>query len=229
MLDVKELDMSSYMKRALKLCSDLPDLSKETMERIEELDDVSKSLSERMDQLIAEMAKNPSKFPKKSLEELKTMRQLLEDLAERKAQLAVRNYDFIDQQVHLVDHELRVLESVMRCSNPTGYSEHLAVSEGALAGLGGAAHQSKKGGRGGEGNLDRGIIDSFEPIDPNEPVYCICRQIAYGDMIACDNEECAVEWFHYSCVNLKSKPLKSWFCPTCVIIRRQSKKEGAPS
>lgn len=26
-----------------------------------------------------------------------------------------------------------------------------------------------------------------EPIDPNEPVYCYCRQVSHGDMIACDN------------------------------------------
>lgn len=24
--------------------------------------------------------------------------------------------------------------------------------------------------------------------DPNEPRYCICNQVSYGDMVACDNE-----------------------------------------
>jgi len=217
--------MSSYVARALKLCVDAPDLSKETMERIQELDNVTTTLSERMDKLLAERAKNPAKFSKKSLEELKTMRQLLEDLAERKAQLAVRNYDFIDQQVHLVDQELRVLESVMRSSNPHGYADYVATMEASSTAFVGGGNSSKRGGRGGDGNNDR-VVDSYDPIDPNEPVYCVCRQIAFGDMIACDNEECAVEWFHYSCVNLKSKPLKSWYCPTCVMIRRQSRKEG---
>ncbi|CAG8475005.1 6767_t:CDS:2 [Racocetra fulgida] len=28
-----------------------------------------------------------------------------------------------------------------------------------------------------------------QPIDPNEPVYCICRQVSFGDMIGCDGEE----------------------------------------
>jgi hypothetical protein len=27
------------------------------------------------------------------------------------------------------------------------------------------------------------------PVDPNEPTYCICSQVSYGAMIACDNEE----------------------------------------
>lgn len=31
--------------------------------------------------------------------------------------------------------------------------------------------------------------------DPNEPRYCICNQVSYGDMVACDNE--AVRMFLY--------------------------------
>ncbi|CAG8792854.1 8142_t:CDS:2, partial [Racocetra persica] len=27
-----------------------------------------------------------------------------------------------------------------------------------------------------------------QPIDPNEPVYCICRQVSFGEMIGCDGE-----------------------------------------
>ena len=26
-------------------------------------------------------------------------------------------------------------------------------------------------------------------FDPNEPRYCICNQVSYGDMVACDNED----------------------------------------
>ena len=28
-----------------------------------------------------------------------------------------------------------------------------------------------------------------------EPVYCFCRQVSYGEMIACDNQECATGIF----------------------------------
>ena len=28
--------------------------------------------------------------------------------------------------------------------------------------------------------------------DPSEPRYCICNQVSYGDMVACDNED--VSW-----------------------------------
>lgn len=25
------------------------------------------------------------------------------------------------------------------------------------------------------------------PVDPNEPTYCLCQQVSYGEMIGCDN------------------------------------------
>lgn len=35
-------------------------------------------------------------------------------------------------------------------------------------------------------NLDEnGTLDWT--YDPNEPRYCLCNQVSYGDMVACDN------------------------------------------
>lgn len=45
--------------------------------------------------------------------------------------------------------------------------------------------------------------------------YCICRQISYGEMVACDNEACEIEWFHYDCVGVTQPPKGKWFCPDC--------------
>lgn len=33
------------------------------------------------------------------------------------------------------------------------------------------------------------------PVDPNEPTYCICHQVSYGEMIACDNPEVSSYFF----------------------------------
>jgi len=35
-----------------------------------------------------------------------------------------------------------------------------------------------------------------EDVDPNEERYCICGDVSYGTMIACENEACEKEWFH---------------------------------
>lgn len=36
--------------------------------------------------------------------------------------------------------------------------------------------------------------------DPNEPRYCICNQVSYGDMVACDNEAVNIIFF-FICKN----------------------------
>ena len=51
------------------------------------------------------------------------------------------------------------------------------------------------------------------PVDPNEPTYCTCQQVSYGEMIACDNENCEIEWFHYNCVGLSGPPRGKWYAP----------------
>lgn len=97
-------------------------------------------------------------------------------------------------------------------------------------------------------------LDAENPdwtYDPNEPRYCICNQVSYGDMVACDNEDvsfafgiylpavlkknfslifhcfqCPFEWFHYPCVDITSPPKGKWFCPQCTasMRRRGSRK-----
>ncbi|XP_025207303.1 inhibitor of growth protein 4-like [Melanaphis sacchari] len=53
------------------------------------------------------------------------------------------------------------------------------------------------------------------PVDPNEPKFCLCNQVSFGQMIGCDNPDCPIEWFHFVCVKLSTKPKGKWFCPIC--------------
>lgn len=54
----------------------------------------------------------------------------------------------------------------------------------------------------------QGIQDD---VDPDEETYCLCGQISYGEMILCENDLCGIEWFHFSCVSLQSKPKGKWW------------------
>jgi len=54
------------------------------------------------------------------------------------------------------------------------------------------------------------------PVDPNEPTYCVCQQVSYGEMIGCDNQDCPIEWFHFGCMDLTHKPKGKWYCPKCL-------------
>lgn len=43
--------------------------------------------------------------------------------------------------------------------------------------------------------------------------WCKCKGVDDGTpMISCDNEECAVKWFHFHCVGLTELPSEHWFC-----------------
>ncbi|XP_039251951.2 inhibitor of growth protein 1-like [Styela clava] len=68
------------------------------------------------------------------------------------------------------------------------------------------------------------IVDM--PIDPDEPTYCLCQQVSFGQMIGCDNMKCPIEWFHFSCVRLTHKPKGKWFCPDCTTKRKREGKRG---
>ncbi|KAJ8005172.1 hypothetical protein DPEC_G00143880 [Dallia pectoralis] len=60
------------------------------------------------------------------------------------------------------------------------------------------------------------------PVDPNEPTYCLCHQVSYGEMIGCDNTDCSIEWFHFACVGLMTKPRGKWYCPRCSQDRKRN-------
>uniref|UniRef100_A0A8C8CXQ2 Inhibitor of growth protein n=2 Tax=Oncorhynchus TaxID=8016 RepID=A0A8C8CXQ2_ONCTS len=57
--------------------------------------------------------------------------------------------------------------------------------------------------------------------DPNEPRYCICNQVSYGEMVGCDNQDCPIEWFHYGCVGLTEAPKGKWYCPQCTTAMKR--------
>lgn len=77
------------------------------------------------------------------------------------------------------------------------------------------AKTSSKKKKRSKGKSEREVSPPDLPIDPDEPTYCLCEQVSYGEMIGCDNDECPIEWFHFSCVGLHHKPKGKWFCPKC--------------
>jgi inhibitor of growth protein 3 len=66
-------------------------------------------------------------------------------------------------------------------------------------------------------------IDDDEAGDDRK--YCSCQNVSFGNMVACDNDNCPYEWFHWGCVGLKSEPNGTWYCPEC--SEKLRKKGGA--
>jgi inhibitor of growth protein 3 len=64
-----------------------------------------------------------------------------------------------------------------------------------------------------------------EPEDDerdDDKKYCVCQNVSFGDMVACDNDNCPMEWFHWNCVGLKSEPKGQWICPPCSKVLKET-------
>jgi inhibitor of growth protein 3 len=89
------------------------------------------------------------------------------------------------------------------------------ASEASGSGTAGAASDdellSPPSGSGGEEEVD----EEGDSGDTN--VYCFCRTVSHGNMVACDNPNCPNEWFHWPCVGLTKEPPQggTWYCPEC--------------
>ena len=67
-----------------------------------------------------------------------------------------------------------------------------------------------------EGDVEMGGVEEDEDGgEGDDRKYCTCRSVSYGNMVACDNEECAYEWFHWSCVGMTREPAGKWYCEEC--------------
>jgi hypothetical protein len=65
-------------------------------------------------------------------------------------------------------------------------------------------------------NADGEQEDEDEEANGEEAIYCYCRGISYGEMVACDAENCPREWFHLECVGLEKAPGKNSKCGNCI-------------
>lgn len=116
----------------------------------------------------------------------------------------------------------------------------VAPANGANGGRNGSANTANSVGADGGGN------DGGDEGDNDDGrTYCYCDGVSYGEMIACDDENCEREWvrilmfvffligftdydcvqFHLSCIGLTVCPEGSWFCDTCK-NKRNNKRSG---
>ncbi|KAF7714743.1 Chromatin modification-related protein [Penicillium ucsense] len=68
---------------------------------------------------------------------------------------------------------------------------------------------------GADGDEDVDDDDDDEEGAEDTKVYCTCRTVSHGDMVACDHDGCPYEWFHWKCVGLTREPVGAWFCDEC--------------
>ena len=147
-------------------------------------------------------------------------------ISEEKMKRAQQIYDLVDQHIRKLDKDLKSFgaevtkERTRLGIQPVIPSSHKKKRE-----------ESKRKRAGGLSTGTAPIVEQGEETktpeqlyqealavaDPNEPKYCYCQRISFGEMIACENEDCPIEWFHFSCVGLtpENRPKGQWFCNEC--------------
>ncbi|KAM0786950.1 hypothetical protein ACM66B_002370 [Microbotryomycetes sp. NB124-2] len=74
--------------------------------------------------------------------------------------------------------------------------------------------------------FDHATLHGQMPIDPAEPLYCLCNRVSFGEMVGCENEDCPREWFHFECVGLTEAPSGKWWCPDCRKAREEQNEKN---
>ncbi|KAL7145107.1 hypothetical protein ABFS83_07G057300 [Erythranthe nasuta] len=163
-------------------------------------------------------------------------------IADEKVALAVQVYDLVDTHIQQLDQCLKKFDEDLRRaereaiatagsppapensnvkSGKSGETSNRGRKKTRLATATAAASASASASAAATANSSSMELDI--PVDPNEPTYCFCNQVSYGEMVACDNPDCKIEWFHYGCVGLKEQPKGKWYCSDCVGTQRRRK------
>jgi inhibitor of growth protein 5 len=185
---------------------------------IAELDQRTREYLKRVDECVKEYMVTTKRDQRLSL--YKESMELLEKArlsTDDKVELATQTYDLIDKHI-------RRLESL---SGAQSLNQH-GTSNDDTYGSDTKSGQRKGAQKGNESPESLTVTPKpftvDMPPDPNEPRYCTCQQVSFGEMIACDNKDCPIEWFHFPCVDLKSKPKGKWYCPECYNANKKWKQ-----
>ncbi|XP_010466802.1 PREDICTED: PHD finger protein ING1-like [Camelina sativa] len=150
-------------------------------------------------------------------------------IADEKVALAMQAYDLVDMHVQQLDQYMKKSEEIRKEKEAAAALELENSEKAGKAGEGGRGGRKKTrlataaSTAAASTGVTSSNMDLDLPVDPNEPTYCVCNQVSYGEMVACDNNECKIEWFHFGCVGLKEQPKGKWYCPDCATVKKSRK------
>ncbi|CAD5205513.1 unnamed protein product [Bursaphelenchus okinawaensis] len=138
----------------------------------------------------------------KRFKALKSALAKLEQLSTEKVKLAMKNYETLDNYVDELDTKYA---SIVAETSAQSTSSQKSTKQ---------KNSTKKVEEVKQEKFDPTTVVDM-PVDPNEPTYCLCNRVSFGQMVMCDNKTCLTEWFHFDCVGLTAPPKGKWYCPIC--------------
>ena len=189
-----------FIKDSIFSIQYLSDLTPQALLTIGDLDQISLILSSQL-----ELLKSSESVDNE--EQIALLIQVIDRIYTQKVEIAINTYD-------LIDHHVKVISTISQSRD--GLSELVkrkSLSNDHSLDKGSTYLQEIKGVAIPVRGRPRKYLscspvfsDHLEKSSKLPILYCTCRKEAYGDMIACDDPACAVEWYHYNCVGLTKKP-----------------------
>jgi len=62
------------------------------------------------------------------------------------------------------------------------------------------------------GPSESGVTTVGNDTSSDKQTFCYCHGPEEGDMIACDNPDCTIGWFHISCLHMERLPGRRYDC-----------------
>jgi len=187
--------MASYLELFIESTQSLPTDLYKALNLMRELDQQCQSILTELhgkEQEYLEAMEHKREPHPGLLDEIKAKQQHALSLSDEKVQLAVQTYDIVDRCIRKLDADLKHFDANL---SPEEREKLNAHREGAAL----------------------GAPEADMPVDPDEPVYCICQKVSFGEMVQCDSTDCRFDWFHFPCVGLTpgQGPKGKWYCPGC--------------
>lgn len=133
-------------------------------------------------------------------------------ISEEKMKRAQQIYDLVDQHIRKLDKDLKSFGAEVSKER-----ERLGVTATSFLTKPAVDQAKKKKKDLQPKSPDVLYEEALAVADVEEPKYCYCNRISFGEMIACESDDCPIEWFHFSCVGLTedNRPKGAWICPDC--------------
>ncbi|XP_077081970.1 inhibitor of growth protein 5a [Siphateles boraxobius] len=236
-----------YLEHYLDSIENLPCELQRNFTLMRELDNRAEEKKCEIDKLAEEYITNVLNLaPDQRVEHLQKIQNgfsKCKEYSDDKVQLAMQTYEMVDKHIRRLDADLARFENELKEKlDVSGYESPDNRTPKKVSGRGSLKEKRRPKGRGRKSSDDDSprkkkmkngpefsesvlpvhpsdVLDM--PVDPNEPTYCLCHQVSYGEMIGCDNMDCPIEWFHFACVDLTTKPKGKWFCPRCIQDRKK--------
>ncbi|CAG8508703.1 3685_t:CDS:2, partial [Acaulospora morrowiae] len=191
--DCNILEYLKYLEDYIDTLETLPADMQRSFTLLKQLDANAQDELDKVAELSRRLAQNISELsPENRIDQL---RKISDDLcmtwkfAEERVSIAMSAYESVDMHIRRLDDDLKKLEdTLMTGPSKTHETTDDVIQEEKNSRKRAVKNDEKAKKRAVNGDLKQIQTVEDMPIDPNEPLYCYCNNVSYGEMVACDNE-----------------------------------------